>query len=106
MVDEYAHVFSFSVLNSRSAGLIPIRQEFKSDSRCGVDVRVAHSLKILLNRVLFGKRRIMSLGLGRTPEEECAKDLHKMSRYLVGHCGLLFTNREPEDIVSCVCFFE
>jgi len=40
----------------------------------------------------------MSLALGRTPEEELRKDLHKISEHLNSQCGLLFTSQPVDEV--------
>lgn len=60
-----------------------LRQAWKSDSR-----------------FIFGKNRIMQIGLGRTKAEELAKGLHKLSAQLTGQVGLLFTERTKKDVLE------
>jgi len=40
----------------------------------------------------------MAKALGSSPEDEHQPNTHKLSKYLVGDKGLLFTNREPSEI--------
>lgn len=40
----------------------------------------------------------MAKALGSTPEDEYQPNTHKLSKYLAGNVGLLFTNREPSAI--------
>ena len=42
----------------------------------------------------------MAKALGSTPDEEYQVNTHKLSKFLVGNVGLLFTNREPSDITE------
>jgi len=79
-VDEYAHIFTFSVQNMRNNKLKDVRQEWRG------------------SRFFFGKNKVMSLSLGKTVSDEYAKNLHKISKKLHGQMGLLFTN-EPEQKV-------
>jgi len=51
-------------------------------------------------RFFFGKNKVMKLGLGKGPEDEYHKNLHKLSKYLLGQCGLLFTNRSKEEVLG------
>jgi mRNA turnover protein 4 len=80
-IEEYKNVFVFSVQNMRSTKLIAIRQEMKADSR-----------------MLMGKRKVMILALGKSTEAECAPNIHKLGKYLVGQTGLLFTNRSAIEV--------
>lgn len=52
------------------------------------------------SRFIFGKNRIMQIGLGRTKAEELAKGLHKLSQRLTGQVGLLFTERTKKDVLE------
>ena len=40
----------------------------------------------------------MAHALGKTEETEHRKNLHKVSELLVGQCGLLFTNKDKEEV--------
>lgn len=42
----------------------------------------------------------MAVALGHNPESEAAPNLHKLSHYLAGAVGLLFTNRSPESVIG------
>lgn len=42
----------------------------------------------------------MAVALGQNPESEAAPNLHKLSPYLTGAVGLLFTNRAPESVIG------
>eukprot|EP00124_Ichthyophonus_hoferi_P003218 Ihof_evm2s266 gene=Ihof_evmTU2s266 len=81
-VEEYAFIYVFSVRNMRNTKLKDIRTEWR------------HS------RFFMGKNKVMAVALGRTPEEEVAADLHKVSKKLVGNVGLLFTNSTKEEVVE------
>lgn len=81
-IDQYQHVFVFSVENMRNTYLKDIRQEF-ADSR-----------------LFFGKTKVMAKALGSTEEEEHAPGLRKLNRFLKGSVGLLCTNQKPEDIIQ------
>ncbi|KAJ9590702.1 hypothetical protein L9F63_016218, partial [Diploptera punctata] len=81
-VDNYKRIFVFSVQNMRNAKLKDLRTEWK------------HS------RFFFGKNNVMALGLGKTKETEVGNKLHKLSKHLIGQCGLLFTNKEEEEVLE------
>jgi mRNA turnover protein 4 len=51
-------------------------------------------------RFFFGKNKVMALGLGKTKETEAQDKLHKLTKHLVGQCGLLFTNKESEEVLE------
>jgi len=82
----YENAFIFSIDNMRSNKLQNIRHEWSSDSR-----------------FFYGKNKVAALALGRIPEEEYKKNIHFLSKRLTGQCGILFTNKSIEDVVS---FFE
>jgi len=42
----------------------------------------------------------MSIGLGRTVEDEYKDNLHKLSSRLYGQCGLLFTNQTKDEVLK------
>lgn len=84
-VDEYAHIFVFSVENMRNTYLKDVRQHF-ADSR-----------------IFYGKTKVMAKALGSSVEDEHAPGLAKLTKYLAGNVGLLFTNRAPEEVLE---FFE
>ncbi|XP_043196419.1 mRNA turnover protein 4 homolog [Amphibalanus amphitrite] len=78
--DDYARLFVFSVQNMRNERWKELRAEWK------------HS------RFFFGKNKVMAHALGKTEDTEHRKNLHKISELLVGQCGLLFTNKEKEEV--------
>ncbi|KAL1955418.1 hypothetical protein VTO42DRAFT_8574 [Malbranchea cinnamomea] len=84
-VDNYDHLFVFSVDNMRNTYLKDVRTEF-SDSR-----------------LFFGKTKVMAVALGTTPETAHAQNLDKLAPFLHGAVGLLFTNRSPQSVID---FFE
>lgn len=42
----------------------------------------------------------MAKALGLTPEEEHLPNIHKLTPYLAGNVGLLFSNQEPADLLA------
>lgn len=52
------------------------------------------------SRFIFGKNRIMQIGLGRTKDDEEDAELHKLSGRLHGQCGLLFTEKSKEKVLE------
>ncbi|CAG0895046.1 unnamed protein product, partial [Cyprideis torosa] len=84
-LDKYERVFVFTVKDMRNAKLKDIRGEWKD------------------SRFFLGKNKVMTLALGRSSSSETHENLHKVSKCLRGQCGLLFTNRDKEEVTS---FFE
>lgn len=79
-VDIYRHVFIFSVENMRNNKLKDIRTAWK------------HS------RFFFGKNKVMMIALGKGPTDEYKDNLHKVSRFLKGEVGVLFTNKTKDEV--------
>ncbi|XP_041129272.1 mRNA turnover protein 4 homolog [Polyodon spathula] len=79
-VDTYRHIFIFSVANMRNNRLKDIRTAWK------------HS------RFFFGKNKVMMIALGKGHADEYKDNLHKVSKYLKGEVGLLFTNKTKEEV--------
>ncbi|XP_012691380.1 mRNA turnover protein 4 homolog [Clupea harengus] len=79
-VDIYKNVFIFSVEHMRNNKLKDIRTAWK------------HS------RFFFGKNKVMMIALGRGPADEYKDNLHKVSRFLKGEVGVLFTNKTKEEV--------
>ncbi|EDX15503.1 mRNA turnover protein 4 homolog [Drosophila simulans] len=82
-VGKYPNIFVFQVQNMRNSLLKDLRQEWKKNSR-----------------FIFGKNRVMQIGLGRTKSEEVEPELHKLSKRLTGQVGLLFTDKSKEEVLE------
>uniref|UniRef100_A0A3Q3WNM2 Ribosome assembly factor mrt4 n=1 Tax=Mola mola TaxID=94237 RepID=A0A3Q3WNM2_MOLML len=79
-VDTYRYLFIFSVANVRNNKLKDIRTAWK------------HS------RFFFGKNKVMMVALGRGETDEYKDNLHKISKYLRGEVGVLFTNKTKDEV--------
>ena len=51
----------------------------------------------------MGKTKVMQVALGRSPETECVAGVHALQKYMKGEVGLLFTNRDVQEVRD---FFE
>lgn len=80
-VDAYAHVYVYSVANSRNGQLKALRGEWKADSR-----------------FFYGRNALTTVALGRGAADEYVDNLHLVSRAVKGDVGLLFTNRPDADV--------
>jgi len=80
--DKYDSVYVFHVIGMRGAGLRQLRKAWQE------------------GRVFLGKNKVMALALGKTTEAEARPEIHKIASRLTGECGLLFTNKEEEEVVS------
>uniref|UniRef100_A0A672RR91 Ribosome assembly factor mrt4 n=1 Tax=Sinocyclocheilus grahami TaxID=75366 RepID=A0A672RR91_SINGR len=78
--DIYRYVFVFSVENMRNNKLKDIRTAWK------------HS------RFFFGKNKVMMIALGKGPTDEYKDNLHKVSKFLRGEVGVLFTNKTKDEV--------
>ncbi|KAK7754248.1 mRNA turnover and ribosome assembly protein [Diatrype stigma] len=78
----YQHCFVFSVDNMRNTHLKEVRQDL---SDC---------------RLFFGKTKLMARALGHSPEDSFAENTYRLSRYVQGTVGLLFTNQPPSETLS------
>lgn len=79
-VDTYRNLFIFSVANMRNNKLKDIRTAWK------------HS------RFFFGKNKVMAIALGKRETDEYKDNLHKVSKYLRGEVGVLFTNKTKDEV--------
>lgn len=52
------------------------------------------------HRLFFGKTKVMGVALGATPETAFAPNLDKLTPFLSGAVGLLFTNRDPQSVLD------
>ncbi|KAH9578062.1 60S ribosomal protein L10P [Trypanosoma melophagium] len=82
-LDEYTDVYTFTLSNVRTNILQQIREERKADSR-----------------LFLGNNKLMMIALGRDAATEQRPNLHKLCKFLVGTCGLLFTNLPKKDVKS------
>ena len=81
-VEEYENVFVFSFTNMRESKLKEVRMDWKE------------------SRIYLGKNRVAQVALGRTEEEEIRDNIRFVSERLTGDVGLIFTNREKDDVVK------
>lgn len=84
-VDDYSSIYLFRTKNMRNAKMKALRELWKD------------------SRFFMGRTRIAQIAFGRTTEEEYAEGLAELSEKLRGTVGLLFTNRDHEEVTT---FFE
>lgn len=87
-MDIYQNLFIFSVANMRNNKLKDIRTAWK------------HS------RFFFGKNKVMTVALGKGQTDEYKDNLHKVSKYLRGEVGALFTNKTKDDVQEYFSHFK
>ncbi|KDN66489.1 putative ribosomal protein L10 [Colletotrichum sublineola] len=81
-VPEYQHCFVFGVNNMRNNYLKEVRHELND---C---------------RLFLGKTKLMAKALGQDPSSAVADGIDRLTPFLTGTVGLLFTNRDPAAILS------
>uniref|UniRef100_A0A915K8F5 Ribosome assembly factor mrt4 n=1 Tax=Romanomermis culicivorax TaxID=13658 RepID=A0A915K8F5_ROMCU len=74
-VDSFKLLFVFSIDGMRNTNIKDLRVQFRD------------------SRFFFGKNKVMSIALGRSPQDEYKNGLHNVSKHLNGQCALMFTNR-------------
>ncbi|EIW69455.1 mRNA turnover protein 4 [Tremella mesenterica] len=74
-VDNFPHVWLFSVGDMRNEGLKDVRGQWRGTGR-----------------FFFGKGKVMAKALGDSPEDEYQPDLHLLARCIRGPVGLFLTN--------------
>eukprot|EP00127_Corallochytrium_limacisporum_P001928 Clim_evm83s88 gene=Clim_evmTU83s88 len=82
LAEKYSYVYVFQFENVRNQHVNNMRMDWR------------HS------RFILGKNKVMTVALGKTPEDELRKDLHKLSGHLKGDRGLLFTDKDPEAVTE------
>ncbi|KAI8151328.1 Ribosome assembly factor mrt4 [Colletotrichum sp. SAR 10_70] len=81
-VPEYQHCFVFAVDNMRNNYLKQVRHELTD---C---------------RLFFGKTKLMAKALGQDPSSAVADGIDRLTPFLSGTVGLLFTNRDPKAVLE------
>lgn len=79
--DVFENVYTFSLHNVRTNILQQIREERRDDSR-----------------IFLGNNKLMMIALGRDEESSLKPNMYKMSSFLTGLCGLLFTNLPKKEV--------
>lgn len=79
--DSFTSCYVFTAENMRNAALKEVRQRLSS------------------SRIFFGRTKLLSAALGRTPAEEHRDALSEVSQRLLGcEAGLIFTNESDERV--------
>jgi len=81
---EHDSIIVFRVINMRISGLNELRKQFRD------------------SRLFLGKNKVVALALGKGPESEIFKDVHKISQRLQGDCGLLLTSRKESEALEII----
>lgn len=80
--DKYSSVYVLGVVNMRNVALQKVRSQLAT------------------SRIFFGRTKLLSCALGRTPSEEHRDGLHQVAGALHGHgeSGLLFTDAPMAEV--------
>lgn len=78
--EKYSYIWVFSVENVRNNFIKQVRVDF-ADSR-----------------IFMGKTKVMQVALGRSQETECVPGVNALQAHMKGEVGLLFTDREPQEV--------
>ncbi|KAK1924818.1 ribosomal protein [Papiliotrema laurentii] len=82
-VDEYDHVWIFSVGDMRNDGLKQVRAQWRGSGR-----------------FFFGKGKVMAKALGETPETEHQEGLSQLAQRLRGPVGIFVTSHPIDETVE------
>ena len=85
---EFSSVYVLSHNNMTTAPFRAIQQEWKG------------------SKFMIGKNKLIQIALGRTPETECADNIHFLSKKLTGSCVLFFTNEKPSTVEDYFRLYE
>ncbi|XP_026655639.1 mRNA turnover protein 4 homolog isoform X2 [Phoenix dactylifera] len=80
-LEDYSSVYVFTLENMRNLKFKELREQLKSSSR-----------------FFLGSNKVMQVSLGRSVADENKPGIHKLSKFLRGGTGLLFTNLEKEEV--------
>lgn len=80
---KYKNIFVFYTPILRSKFMNIIRRDWRADSI-----------------FFFGSNKVMQVALGRTKEDEVKPGCHFIAERLKGQCGLCFTNKAKDEILS------
>lgn len=81
-LDEYSSVYVFSFENMRNTKFKEFKEDLKSSSR-----------------FFLGSNKVLQIALGRTAADELKEDLHKVTEFLHGDCGLFLTNLPKDEAI-------
>ncbi|XP_047071348.1 mRNA turnover protein 4 homolog [Lolium rigidum] len=88
-IERHSSAYVFTYNNMRNQKLKDLRDQLKSSSR-----------------IFLAGKKVMQIALGRSPADEAKTGLHKLSKYLQGNTGLLFTNLPRDDVERLFREFE
>uniref|UniRef100_A0A8R7QB91 Ribosome assembly factor mrt4 n=1 Tax=Triticum urartu TaxID=4572 RepID=A0A8R7QB91_TRIUA len=88
-IERHSSAYVFTFNNMRNQKLKDLRDQLKSSSR-----------------IFLAGKKVMQIALGRSPADEAKTGLHKLSKFLQGASGLLFTNLPRDDVERLFREFE
>ncbi|KAJ8922295.1 hypothetical protein NQ315_004235 [Exocentrus adspersus] len=81
-VEKFDSLYVFKYRDIRNSHLKGVRNEWEN------------------SKLHFGKNKVVAVSLGRTEKDEIEDNIHKITRFIKGPCGLLFTNCKREEVVD------
>ncbi len=52
------------------------------------------------SKFVIGKNKVLQVVLGKTEDDECKLNTHRLTKFLKGSCGLIFSKEEPDYVVE------
>jgi mRNA turnover protein 4 len=80
-LDEYGSVYAFRCVNLRNNAFKDLKADLSASTR-----------------FFMGSNKVLQVALGKTEADEQRDNLHKVSAFVKGHSGLVFTNLTKEDL--------
>jgi mRNA turnover protein 4 len=87
-VDQWKHIWIFSVGHMRNTALKDVRERWKGSGR-----------------IIYGRTTVMAKALGTTVEEERKPGLRHVAERLKGPVGLFFTDTPPDEVIEWFASF-
>jgi len=99
-IDAGDRVYLFSYENMRSNHFKDVRLHFRGGKNSGKadEDGMGDDDNAGDGRIFLGKNKLLQIALGRTPEDEHADNLHRLSKFLTGSVGILCTNQKADDV--------
>ncbi|KAL9179176.1 hypothetical protein ACHAXT_008466 [Thalassiosira profunda] len=96
-IDASDRVYLFSYENMRSNHFKDVRLHFRGGSNKDA-MSDGNDGGGSEGRIFLGKNKLLQIALGRTPEDEYADNLHRLSKVLSGSVGILCTTQPAKDV--------
>lgn len=99
-IDANVRIYLFSYENMRSNHFKDVRLHFRGDGKNNKNAMSDDNDNDTSTegRIFLGKNKLLQIALGRTPEDEYADNLYKLSKILSGSVGILCTSQNAKDV--------